>query len=1233
MGNNLILNEVVYDHYKTYITVCSEQDYKRTDLDYIISDTAVGNNCDENYIIDTGMVNDRVDKLFVNFCSLHSEDPVAASRCHAVYTRCTLESLHEIEKMLQFPFCDSIESRKIVSGELSIDDPGRIKTIETAINSQWDKIKIDNEFLKAVACYVYKRKTLKAKKYLYIIVPDSESDYSAYCLKVIREILYALPVGMRKGLRIATNAIKEDNYNVLFVRKKNLNSETIGLSVDLSQPNIPEFISNHKLDNILTKLIEDCVESPQDSGEGNMVDICYEELELSIIKDVRNVTEKHYKDQIEILELQKKEITQESVKEFSDKLGENLAKEQREALEKQIRRSFPNTSRLERVLKSAQDEQDVRNFKEYFAFLADYKNLILELKKNGVFLSQEYFDNRVTLIYEFFFMSTKDDESVKGAEDQLHTWQAWEKELKDHHDSIKDYFREEYYEPEATDAQTNIAKWEDELYKRFYAECNGRIKDDFTVDNIRKVLNQFTDRYPSPDKKLEFCREVIEEVASYRNPDTNVTDYIHLIRKTCKEVEIPSVLYPEYEKETIEAVLAKPSARMIRDSAGEVREYFGDEGERQFRAGLSASFETQLGNKQWTKEKLDAKSYDEVFAIGDELNAHSQSERMYLKTRIVNTFGKLIGQSTYDKNAIEDQIAAVSKYLGTDAILCNSTKKEITNITFGKMKEMAELDYADSAEEARDKKEKIDYLYGILNINKLMTKEIHEWYLEWKDRGKIVIRRKELEEEVDTLTEYLYVCRKEPRAVDFDLRKKLRKNIVNSAKNTPEIESYSVNAFLTAISYTEQIPAGSILKGDASDKRIKFYRTQFSEFQKLELLPIVLYEGMSLETVYSYIQCLEMLSNNTKDVIFVFKKNEEIKKTAADIQQVKNGLDSFIRLCLGKAAEAEETEKKIINDSAFFQKGDQLWLFFREAGVLDDYYLDALRKSPTASADRLKRFLNHIDKLDSSVKKAKLKKKILMGLGVFAIALIMFAAGFGLKGLFGQKDEKSTIGLTESEQGSTAGMSAESSTSDSAKGATNLTPAAETGSTQQNGSTQAGQTTDESGAKKEGTDSAAESGSTQKAEQDNAGAEKSAVEPEIKEETETGNADTGSADEPEDSEDTNSEGQTENGTENEEEDEEENDENQEGVQGRIKKADQPVAVYKSRKKDSKPILQALTAIDVTILDVDFGNKGNDEKIKIRFNTKYTDKDGNQVEKGQTGYVLKRFLQTEAAWTN
>ena len=54
---------------------------------------------------------------------------------------------------------------------------------------------------------------------------------------------------------------------------------------------------------------------------------------------------------------------------------------------------------------------------------------------------------------------------------------------------------------------------------------------------------------------------------------------------------------------------------------------------------------------------------------------------------------------------------------------------------------------------------------------------------------------------VDTLTEYLYVCRKEPKAVDFDLRKKLRKNIVKSAKNTPELESYSVNAFLTAISY------------------------------------------------------------------------------------------------------------------------------------------------------------------------------------------------------------------------------------------------------------------------------------------------------------------------------------------------------------------------------------------------------------------------------------------------
>ena len=49
----------------------------------------------------------------------------------------------------------------------------------------------------------------------------------------------------------------------------------------------------------------------------------------------------------------------------------------------------------------------------------------------------------------------------------------------------------------------------------------------------------------------------------------------------------------------------------------------------------------------------------------------------------------------------------------------------------------------------------------------------------------------------------------------------------------------------------------------------------------------------------------------------MFKKNEEIKKTAADIQQVKNGLDSFIRLCLGKAAEAEGVERlRLLRDES-----------------------------------------------------------------------------------------------------------------------------------------------------------------------------------------------------------------------------------------------------------------------------------------------------------------------------
>lgn len=325
MNNNIIsvLGEIVHDHYGEYKTLQSGS-ISESDREKYLSKkeySMLGNNADDNYIVDTGLC-DGCNYTWITYFSKNSLDSTSSGRSHTIYVPCNFDTVYEIQTLLKFPFADMQESQAIVSGDVKLEDNHRKEKIyQQVYQNVIDEPFVNRELLYCMICYLLKQSSLGAKKILYIMVPEEIEDYQKYCLSIVAMILSAIPVGLRTRLRFATNASEnwEFKYHILFIKQEQFSRITgRQKSVCLWEDSIPGYLLNHGLNPSLTKLIKDCVDMPQNIGLHSQINMCREEMQK---KSRNKIDALKFKDYVEYAErinpVQLDDWKREILKDFS----------------------------------------------------------------------------------------------------------------------------------------------------------------------------------------------------------------------------------------------------------------------------------------------------------------------------------------------------------------------------------------------------------------------------------------------------------------------------------------------------------------------------------------------------------------------------------------------------------------------------------------------------------------------------------------------------------------------------------------------------------------------------------------------------------------------------------------------------------------------------------------------------------------------------------------------------
>ncbi len=302
--------EVIHDHQGTYQTI-SSGDIRDNEINqFILKDTSVGESDEGNLVLDLGLTNG-CDYIWANYCSKKSSASVAMGRSHAVYAKCTLESLQEAELLVFYPFADKEESQSLIRRKETLHADNRKEYLlglaaEELTNGMSKDVAMSKELLYHMICYSLKKKSTGFRNFLYISVPDFVEDYQSYCKQIIVQFLRAIPIGLRKQFRIATNASndKENNYHILFGRESILSgTEKWKSTVKAEDDTIPEFLKNHGLYEKLSAFIYSCVESVFDGAEETVIENCLEHMEKKI-DNIEQLKERNYRDYYEVQKYQ-----------------------------------------------------------------------------------------------------------------------------------------------------------------------------------------------------------------------------------------------------------------------------------------------------------------------------------------------------------------------------------------------------------------------------------------------------------------------------------------------------------------------------------------------------------------------------------------------------------------------------------------------------------------------------------------------------------------------------------------------------------------------------------------------------------------------------------------------------------------------------------------------------------------------------------------------------------------
>lgn len=996
MGEKPYINigEIVHDHHGSYITVHSGK-IAKSDIDGIIlRDTRVGSNADDNYVVDFGL-NDDSPYCWISYNSKFSEDNVSVGRSHAVYTESTLETLYSFELLLSFPFSSSTESQRIVCGDMTLD--GNRTIDENHFINKY--LEFEKEFLLLLISYCLKKRQNGFKNFLYILVPEEVEQYQECCLYAIASIFRAIPVGLRKQFRIATNAVEENEglYHILFCRESVYRKrEDKGNFFVLFDTATPDFLKETKLNPSMTALLQSCVFAPQGTGNSS-VDDCYENME-KFSKSIRDIRERDYTDFYEIKKLQNIEVTPQLLKDFDEKLVQNISSEQMGRLKKLIFSIFSSESVLETNIDKTETKEDVNSFKGMIALFSNYCNLIQYLQSCNVFFSEEYMFNKVQNIKEHFFTDYPVDARMDPILQELEMERAWKQLLQRNKAGFEVFFWKDALVPFQHECDENIAELE-KTYKRNSLESwENDVLQNCSEDSISDYCRRIRRDYP--DELSNFCDTLMKRISE--KPTICSGEVVHCIQQLLRENPSGTVevgLYEAVEQELLNDVANKLFVHKINSAFQMIEGWFGKDYFWLFASKtiqlVTSLFEQGINGEGFCKDMANKEILNLIQGLhkyfpGGEITDLTLMEEQGRKL-IDRNLHRQIEMLASNREIFQDQLVTlwsnIEYFEQNNPKLKQVFKQEMGESLFQFMKNYSIRNDISTAM----RKESIVMIWNFLVTKRIESPQMTRWFDTWKNESKKIERKQMIEKNADNFLSYFYACKNDSDIMDANMSEDLRKKIkayYSWGKGKKMRPSFSVASFLDAIYVVEEKTFESLVNStNPYDKeRVSFYRAQFRILPGIHAIPIVITKNSDVSTIYKDVMGNILLSESNRSRIEIkFYDKKKIIKIEADSQTVLEVLEDLFFI----------KTKGVIETAHFANQGYEIeqtmWKILIDAGVLEErdiLFLDKINQ------DRRYEVIDQILQYYESRKSNRMMKRIIRIACISVLCIIFLIVSF-----------------------------------------------------------------------------------------------------------------------------------------------------------------------------------------------------------------------------------------------
>lgn len=944
--------EVIHGHYGQYVTRQYGEATESEVRKFFLQHTERGSQSSCSYMIFLGLQG--FPYIWSTFAAEKEVNNTIADYQHVVYQDGSLQNIHDITGLLSFPFMSAEEINNCFGSPDIFCAEMREKEIEKHGERALQPVEIPGETLVDLACYCVYKTEINSKQFLRILVPKAEADYDGYCLSVIREILNAVPVGLRKYMSFATNttASNEKFFGVLFQRDT---GEQCPYSVRLDRGFPEELIQETYLQDEIKGLIAACVDDP------SVVEECYAK-ELETEKEKLDIHE-FYSGLYVLHILNNTDLNAALLK----KINEMLIKgQQGYDIENIIQNRLTDMEMVEEALEQDGEfkaAQDIRSILQVFGC---YSVLLGHLKAKNMHFSDGFCDRVMQKI-----PIGEDEEAVQKQYQELDKYedklaQYIDRECVDTRIQSLEVLKNVHVKKRLMDEILN--KPERENVEKAFAEA-GEIRDDFKAvfgtDLCKKILYLYR-AGQLDDNVICSLYFVIEPHLSMPDEYTQICVGIYVKKCKCSIWEEPQKInskgaileqecknfnekFPEYLSFFIEQVSEEfvrayseneeVSHQEIRETIEILKKYSPDKKERMdlidlYYKRLQAEIEKdpkpvdieesfQFIRKYRPKERTAfiknvCKGVKKKF---DEIEKEEFGKEQYEGLcRYISSLNQVVQENAPDnlikyyypeKTALDNSFDSclrkhlkeyLRKAFGIRALemIFQYVYQLMDQHSFYEEADEIILHYFGTAGLSIDE---IKEIYAVRNQNFPVSYDLEDWYTYWIKEGNLDKDYRRMLEEVDTYAQYFYYCRNKKGLLTTipEGKKRLLNSFINKLGSTEILFS----SFLSGIISAEGKHPLYILWGEDKEEK-DFYTREFYSFYKDWKIGIRLKENMDLFDIDTQLLIYEwfLVRCGLEGVYFYGTNGEYIG--IFKIKAVKNALREIRKISDGHLIDNEE---------------------------------------------------------------------------------------------------------------------------------------------------------------------------------------------------------------------------------------------------------------------------------------------------------------------------------------